>query len=131
LAVYRNLRENYEFRLRYDDAGRFFIKEMKLKRKYREIESENSRVVKENGWFRKHFSLTGLYYHFSRYGESISRPALIGAVTVFLSTLFWVTQSNSALEPHFDSSLVETVSTSTFVRFREVGNTTQWLKGFE
>jgi hypothetical protein len=36
LSVYRNLRENYEFRLRYDDAGKFFIKEMELKRKYRE-----------------------------------------------------------------------------------------------
>jgi uncharacterized protein YeeX (DUF496 family) len=37
VSVYRNLRENYEFRLRYDDAGKFFIKEMELKRKYREI----------------------------------------------------------------------------------------------
>ncbi len=39
LSVYRNLRENYEFRLRYDDAGKFFLKEMELKRKYREIDS--------------------------------------------------------------------------------------------
>ena len=31
MAVYRNLRENYEFRLRYDEAGKFFIKEMELK----------------------------------------------------------------------------------------------------
>ena len=37
MAVYRNLRENYEYRLRYDEAGKFFIKEMELKRKYREI----------------------------------------------------------------------------------------------
>jgi hypothetical protein len=36
MAVYRNLRENYEFRLRYDEAGKFFIREMELKRKYRE-----------------------------------------------------------------------------------------------
>jgi hypothetical protein len=35
MAVYRNLRENYEFRLRYDEAGKFFIREMELKRKYR------------------------------------------------------------------------------------------------
>ena len=25
-AVYRSLRENYEFRMRYDEAGQFFIK---------------------------------------------------------------------------------------------------------
>jgi hypothetical protein len=36
MSVYRNLRENYEYRLRYDDAGKFFIREMELKRKYRE-----------------------------------------------------------------------------------------------
>jgi uncharacterized protein YjbI with pentapeptide repeats len=131
LSAYRNLRENYEFRLRYDDAGKFFIKEEELKRKYREIRSQKGSEIKENSWFRQHLSLTGLYYHLSRYGESISRPALIGAITIFLSTLFWVTQSNPTLEPHFDPSLVETATTSTFVGFREVGNASQWLKGFE
>ena len=40
LPVYRNLRENYEFKLRYDDAGKFFIKEMELKRNYRYISSK-------------------------------------------------------------------------------------------
>ena len=44
LSVYRNLRENYEFRLRYDDAGEFFTKEMELKRKYRETRTENGNV---------------------------------------------------------------------------------------
>jgi hypothetical protein len=56
---------------------------------------------------------------------------MIGAITVFLSTLFCVTQSNPTLEPHFDPSLAETDSTSTFVGAREIGNATQWLKGFE
>ena len=30
LSVYRNLRENYEFRLRYDEGGKVFKKEMLL-----------------------------------------------------------------------------------------------------
>jgi hypothetical protein len=81
----------------------------------------------ENSWFTRHFSLTGLYYHLSRYGESISRPTLIAVITVILSTLFWLTQSNPTLEPHFDPS-IETVSTSTFVGSREFGNATQWLR---
>ena len=38
-AVYRNLRENYEYRMRYDEAGQFFIREMELKRMYREASS--------------------------------------------------------------------------------------------
>jgi hypothetical protein len=51
MAVYRNLRENYEFRLRYDEAGEFFKKEMELKRKYREeevvSEKEKSTISKK------------------------------------------------------------------------------------
>jgi hypothetical protein len=37
MAVYRNLRENHEFRFRYDESSQFFIREMEIKRKYREI----------------------------------------------------------------------------------------------
>jgi uncharacterized protein YjbI with pentapeptide repeats len=141
LSVYRNLRENYEFRLRYDDAGKFFIKEMELKREYREIDSEDGSEIRKNGWLRRHFSLTGLYYHLSRYGESISRPTLIAAITVFASTLFWVTQSHPFLEPHFSFFLGSNTSapvadsssstTSTFIGFAKIGNASQWQKSFE
>ena len=41
LATYRNLRENYEFRLKYDEAGKFFIREMELKRKYKEVDKND------------------------------------------------------------------------------------------
>jgi hypothetical protein len=130
LSVYRNLRENYEFRLRYGDAGKFFIKEMELKRKYREspsvsavfksklikllkklklvnintpepkIESE----LKLNWWGRRNLSLTGLYFHFSKYGESIVRPTIIAAITVGLSTLFWSMQASPTLQPTFSTN---------------------------
>jgi hypothetical protein len=124
LSVYRNLRENYEFRLRYRDAGKFFIKEMEIKRKYREsptishaklkllslfkkLKLYNGQipnvkyVLTRNRWPRRNLSLTGLYYHFSNYGESIARPTIIGAITVALATLFWLMQSKPTLEPHF------------------------------
>jgi len=74
----------------------------------------------------------------SRYGETISRPTLIAVVTVSLSTLFWITQSNPSLEPHFTSFFennttapVDSSSTSTFVGFEKIENGTQWLKAFE
>lgn len=52
LSIYRNMRENYEFRLRYDKACKFFVKEMGLKREYMEIEPENGpRQITKNGWF--------------------------------------------------------------------------------
>jgi uncharacterized protein YjbI with pentapeptide repeats len=153
LSIYRNLRENYEFRLRYDDAGRFFINEMELKRKYREVpsisdfklrlinaykklkrdQSPPPEVVyhlEKTGPIRRNFSLTGLYYHFSRYGESIARPTIVWIIVVLLSTLFWVMQSNPSLEPHFDPSL-EAADNSTFIGIREIDNAGHWLKGFE
>ena len=101
MAVYRNLRENYEFRLRYDEAGKFFIREMELKRNYREkLSPDGSKtIVKRNGWLRRNLSLTGLYYHLSRYGENLLRPTLVGIAIVFGSTLFWLIQTNPNHEP--------------------------------
>ena len=62
-AIYRNLRENYEFRMRYDEAGEFFIREMELKRNYREIPLQPTAgldsITVKNNWFRRNlFSLT-------------------------------------------------------------------------
>jgi hypothetical protein len=81
----------------------------------------------ENDRFRRHLSLTGLYYHLSRYGESISRPTLIAVITVVLSTLFWVTQSNPTLEPHFPFFS----NSTSFVAFQMAGEPGHWLKSFE
>jgi hypothetical protein len=143
-AVYRNLRENYEYRMRWDEAGQFFIREMELKRKYREVPSkeENRVEIKQNNWFvRNLFSLTGWYYHLSGYGESIWRPTLAGLVIVFLSTLFWLLQSNPTLEPSLSTiecnadviSDATRSGTSKFIGLCEYGsgNNTHWLKAFE
>jgi uncharacterized protein YeeX (DUF496 family) len=59
-AVYRSIRENYEYRMRYDEPGQFFIREMELKRMYREVpskEEENSLEIRANNWFRRSYSL--------------------------------------------------------------------------
>jgi hypothetical protein len=139
-AVYRNLRENYEYRMRYDEAGQFFIREMELKRKYREVLSSKDDgfqvKIKQNNWFRRNlFSLTGWYYHLSRYGESIWRPTLAGFVIVILSTLFWLMQENPTLEPSL--SIIHSVSndtsnvTSKFVGLDKIGESTHLLKALE
>jgi uncharacterized protein YjbI with pentapeptide repeats len=99
-AVYRNLRENYEYRLRYDEAGKFFVKEMELRRRYREVESEKGPVIRQNSWLRRNFSLTNLYYRVADYGEDLRKPAVLSLVIFFASTLYWLLQSNPAtLEP--------------------------------
>jgi len=55
----------------------------------------------------------------SGYGEDLLRPALIGVVVVFLSTLFWKIQA--AHEPSF----------SHVIGFTQAGNGTLRLKAFE
>ena len=135
--------------MRYDEAGQFFIREMELKRMYREVPSkeegeEGSLEIKQNNWFRRNlFSLTAWYYHLSRYGESIWRPTVAGMVIVFLSTLFWITQSNPALEPsipilplHFNQTIVSNSTsnntmTSKFVGFSKIEDGAHWSKAFE
>ena len=164
-AVYRSLRENYEYRMRFNEAGQFFVREMELKRKYREIPSKeeaNSLEIKQNNWFRRNlFSLTGWYYHLSKYGESIWRPTLAGGVIVILSTLFWLTQNNPVLQPTLNATIVtkdanlnyttSTVNTNGslnnvqvvdvdklvnktanyFIGFQKAEDPSQWLKAFE
>jgi hypothetical protein len=149
-AVYRNLKENYEYRMRYDEAGQFFIREMELKRKYREVlsskrekeeevdnnveceeepqpepekeQEEDILEIKQNNWFiRNLFSLTAWYYHISRYEESLWRPTLAGVVIVFLSTLFWLIQVNPSAEPSFTNT----------VGFANATKITVWQRAFE
>ena len=141
-AVYRELRENYEYRMRYDEAGQFFVREMELKRKYREVvskEEADSLEIKRNNWFiRNLFSLTGWYYHLSRYGESIWRPTLAGLVIVFLSTLFWLIQINPTDEPSLSRlntvgiANATKINISKFLGLCEYGmrNDTHCLKSF-
>jgi hypothetical protein len=74
LSAYRNLRENYGFRRRYDEAGKFFIREMEIKRKYREVKSKSSSSeyeIKKNNIVWRNLSLTGRYHLLSNYGESL------------------------------------------------------------
>jgi hypothetical protein len=65
-------------------------------------------MVRKNCWFRRNFSLTGLYHIFSNYGESIWRPTVVGMITIILSTLFWLIQIN----PSAESSLTKLAGSS-------------------
>ena len=99
----------------------FFIRELEIKRKYEIISSyswknifrlkwkiytirsrEDTQILEitHNNWISRNFSLIGLYYHLSRYGESFSRPALFGVGIILFSTLLWLTQPNLTV-PNF------------------------------
>src|SRR4026208_683708 len=66
---------------------------MQLKRKYREVRSDdenNSMIIKPNGWFRKNFSLAGLYYHLAEYGEDLRRPTFFGLTIISASVIAYL-----------------------------------------
>jgi uncharacterized protein YjbI with pentapeptide repeats len=135
LSVYRNLRENYEYRLRYDEAGSFFVKEMELKRKYKEtVQDDSVKIVKKNWISRNVFSLLRIYKTVANYGESYRRPIVVGLLVSSCSMLIWLTQSNPFLEPNFDSQLdqLSLISkSSNFIGFDQIQNVTQWISATE
>jgi hypothetical protein len=138
LAAYRNLRENYEYRLRYDDAGKVFINEIELRRKYRTVplnhdtnivnsNHHNSKIVR-NGFLRRHFSLTGLYLHLSSYGESILKPVITGIVIIMLSSLFWMVHD----DPTGDSIIAGIQgNNSNVINPSQIGNHSHTIKALE
>jgi uncharacterized protein YjbI with pentapeptide repeats len=131
LSVYRNLRESYEFRLGYDEAGEFFKKEMELKRKYREIKSDKiPHQIKENGWLRRNLlSLTGLYHLISSYGESVLRPTIIGGTSIAIPTLIWTVQNDEEWQNNLERSLSSFLPFLPFGSQTEIGIEDYFIKG--
>ena len=76
ITVYRFLRENFEYNLRYDEAGELFIREMELKRNYKQLSEPSEYTIIKRNIITRNISLTGLYYNFFKYGESLLRPLL-------------------------------------------------------
>jgi uncharacterized protein YjbI with pentapeptide repeats len=89
ITVYRNLRENYEYRLRYEEASEFFIREMEIRRNYREVRTNNSYEVKRNGLLRRNLSLTGIYHNLFEYGESLRKPILTLLLPLFVISFLY------------------------------------------
>ena len=105
MTIYRNLRENYEYNLRYEEASEFFKREMELRRNYKEVTGEDGLNIKKNDRLHKYFSLTGLYYIVSLYGESLLRPTVFLAITIAVSSLIWlITSSPHEIQPSLNLS---------------------------
>jgi uncharacterized protein YjbI with pentapeptide repeats len=86
-TVYRRLRQNLESKLRYAEAGKFFIAEMEVKRK--NIRTKNKALK----WLRTNIlSVLAWYKYFCNYGEDHQRAILwvllTPLVAALLATLF-------------------------------------------
>jgi hypothetical protein len=91
-TIYRNLRENYEYSLRFEDADKFFEKEMEVKRNYSEKTIGKISRFKKNGRLKRHLSLTGLYYHLSEYGKNYKRPLVLAIIIISIPILYSLIQ---------------------------------------
>jgi hypothetical protein len=111
MALYRNLRENYEFRFRYEESSEFFTREMELKRKYREVRSLDGSIDLKDR-LRRNFSLTGVYYNLFRYGESLKRIALTTvALFAVFSAAYFVVNLISINHGSFSTALFQNSTT--------------------
>jgi uncharacterized protein YjbI with pentapeptide repeats len=83
LTVYRNLRDNYDNNMRYEESGKFFINEMKLKRITMKLSIEKFVMF--------------VYEKLALYGESYVRPllAIIAIMMIsFIIRLYIINQFN-------------------------------------
>jgi hypothetical protein len=101
IAEYRNLRENYEYYLRYEEAGKFFMREMELRRNYNQPLSTSTEEIRKRNIVARNLGLIGLYHLVCDYGESIRKPLIIIICAFIFATIFFSYQNGWSME-NFD-----------------------------
>jgi len=104
-TVYRRLRQNLESKMRYTEAGRFFIGEMECKRKNVKIKNPILRWIRTNI-----LSALAWYKYMSNYGESYSRVILWILLTPIAAALFAAVTQTSHLQ-QFITNLLQNLQT--------------------
>jgi hypothetical protein len=124
LAVYRGLRDNYDYHLKYEESGRFFINEMRLRR----VVGKGYGGGKPHGLGGVKLRLSDIvergvmwaYEMLALYGESYTRPILWAILLIVLSSLIrplWLWMQNPGWVPELDFILKQ-VKTSILVFFQ-------------
>jgi hypothetical protein len=124
LAVYRGLRDNYDYCLKYEESGRFFVNEMRLRRIVgREHDGEKPHGL---GGIKTRLSdiaervVMWFYEVLALYGESYARPILWAILLIASSSLIrplWLWVQNPSWRPEL-SFMLEQVKTSILVFFQ-------------
>lgn len=111
-TVYRRIRENLESKMRYTEAGRFFVGEMECKRKNVRIKNSVLRWIRVNI-----LSALAWYKYMSNYGERYSRILLwiflTPTVAAILTTLTQTLQSHQSI-----SNLLQNLQNYLFALFQ-------------
>jgi uncharacterized protein YjbI with pentapeptide repeats len=128
LTIYRNLRENYEYNLRYDQAGEFFVREMELKRRYKESFIEGSYEAEEKDAFSRRISPYGIYYVLCKYGENYRRPMILSAGILSISTMYFSIKNNPSffISSQIDMNVVADSLQKSVMLFLPLGPINNW-----
>jgi len=92
-TVYRRLRENLEAKMRYVEAGSFYVGEMECKRKGF---TGKNRLLK---WIGRNLSPLAFYKYMSNYGESYTRPIEIVLLLLIAVPIFQTIYQLSCQSP--------------------------------
>ncbi len=109
--LYRRLRMNYETNYRFAEAGEFFIGEMEMRRLDVNADINNERIRNVVLWFKKNFSLLGLYKYLSLYGESYVLPLIWTSIVIISYPMLMHLFFNASL-PQLDDFLYTYLRTS-------------------
>ena len=85
LAVYRGLRECHEYWLMYEEAGQFYVREMDMRRRYRDASGGGVGRRKVG----RYVSLANGYNVLCRYGESFGRASAWVASVFAAATVYY------------------------------------------
>ena len=131
MDVYRNLRENHDYYLKYETAGEFFIRGMELKRKYKKNKKSSSQETVKKKWYEKG-TLHGVYNIISQYGHSLCRPIYVSIpiLTIFTVLFCYDNSLNSSFEKSefqeiFDNAIFRSVTS--FFPFYSIDKNTDFL----
>jgi len=87
--IYRDLRDNFDLNLRYDIAGKFFVREMELKRIYEEKRVEGRLITAKKPIWHRILTLYWLYNILAQYGQSYYRPMYFAIPIISIGICFF------------------------------------------
>ncbi len=96
LAIYRQLRDNYEYNLRYEEAGKFFVRESEITRMYedKQVQNNSESTIVKRSLLKQWFGLKAWYKLFAYYGESFYRPIIFMAGLFGFGILYFTLWDN-------------------------------------
>jgi len=115
--LYRDLRDNFDLRLRYETSGEFHVREMELKRKYREKHKDGKIVTVKRNPFLKHASIHWAYNILAQYGQSYYRPIYFAVIIISIASVYFLfngvkSSDNEQIEYSFTELLLKSIARS-------------------